>query len=199
MTSVCTAAGATVPPLNTTVAVPPLTVAVYARPLVVVVPELVEPSVIVLPSTTIVSLAPSTRPLTVKVSPVTVWPVSTVLTAAPLNTDTAAACVPAPAASVNVGFAAVALKVGASFTAAMVTVPVRRGADRGPPVPMLPPSFSVTVSARVAPELAGSDDVLRYWSCAAIACTTVEVALLLNVMTRSEAEPPEYVPTTVPP
>ena len=68
-----------------------------------VVPELFAPSVIVLPSTTITSLAPSTRPLTVKVSPVIVCPDSIVLAAAPPNTFTAAACVPSPAASVKVG------------------------------------------------------------------------------------------------
>ena len=92
-------------------------------PLVVVVPEELAPRVIVVPSTTIRSLAPSSRPPTVKVRPVMVCPLSTVPTAAPLNTLTAAACVD-PAPSANVGFAAVAVRVGASFTAVRFTVEV---------------------------------------------------------------------------
>ena len=47
-----------------------------------------------------------------------------VLALAPENTDTAAACVPKPAASVNVGLSAVAVSVGASFTGTTVTVEV---------------------------------------------------------------------------
>ena len=48
-------------PLNTIVAVPPDIVDVYAIVFVVVVPLLVVPNVIVLPSTTIDSFAPSTK------------------------------------------------------------------------------------------------------------------------------------------
>ena len=59
--------------------------------MVTVVPELVAPRVIVCPSTTITSFAPSTRPLTVKVRPVIVCADSMVLAAAVLNTVTAAA------------------------------------------------------------------------------------------------------------
>ena len=61
-------------------------------------------------------------PLTVKVRPLMVWPDSIVLAFAPENTDTAAACVPSPAASVNVGLLAVAVSVGASFTGTTFTV-----------------------------------------------------------------------------
>ena len=53
--------------VNTIVAVPPDIVDVYAIVFVVVVPLLVVPRVIVLPSTTIDSFAPSAKPLTVKV------------------------------------------------------------------------------------------------------------------------------------
>src|SRR5476649_2956868 len=91
-------------------------------PFVVVVPLLVTPNVIVLPSTTIVSFAPSASPDTVNVKLVTVWPLSTTPAVAPLKTVTAAACVPEPAASVNDGFNAVAVKVGASFTGTTLTV-----------------------------------------------------------------------------
>src|ERR1051325_6896034 len=89
-------------------------------PLVAVVPELLAPNVMAVPSTESFSLAPSCKPLTVKVNEVMVWPDSTVLALAPLYTLTAAACVPAPAASVNVGFDAVAVSVGASLTAVML-------------------------------------------------------------------------------
>ena len=61
-----------------------------------------------------------------------VCPASMVLALAPENTDTAAACVPKPAASVNVGFTAVAVSVGASFTGTTVTVEAigqRRGVN----------------------------------------------------------------------
>ena len=76
------------------------------------------------PLTRIFSLSPSSKPLTVKVKPVIVWPASTVPIAAPLNTATAAACVE-PAPSVKVGLAAVAVRVGASLTAITFTVEVR--------------------------------------------------------------------------
>ena len=106
----------------TNVAVPPETVEVYDMPFVVVVPLLVEPKVIVVPSTTIASFAPSAKPLTVNVKLVIVCPLSIVLALALLNTLTAAACVPKPAASWNVGFNAVAVNVGASLTGTTVTV-----------------------------------------------------------------------------
>ena len=75
----------------------------------------------VVPSTTIDSLAPSAKPVTVNVKPAIFCPLSTVLIVAPLNTFTAAACED-PAPSVKVGFVAVAVRVGASLTATTVTV-----------------------------------------------------------------------------
>ena len=65
-------------------------VEVYAMLFVVVVPLLVAPKVIVLPSTTIDSFVPSANPLTVNVKPVIVWPASIGFTFALLNTLTGA-------------------------------------------------------------------------------------------------------------
>ena len=95
------------------------------------------------PSTTILSLVPSSKPLTVNVRPVIDWPTSTVLTNAALNTATALACVD-PAPSVKIGLDGVALKVGASLTAVMFSVTVSTSV-RVPPVPVLPRSLVVTV------------------------------------------------------
>ena len=108
-------------------------------PLVAVVgaPTVLAPSVMVVPSTTIDSLAPSWRPLTVKSSSTMPWPASIVLVFAPEKTGTAAACVPTPAASVKVGFVAVALNVGASFTGVTCTVWVTKSVS-APPLPVLP-------------------------------------------------------------
>ena len=58
-------------------------------PFVVVVPLLVAPKVIVVPSTAIDSFAPSAKPLTVNVKLVIVWPLSIGLTFALLKTLTA--------------------------------------------------------------------------------------------------------------
>ena len=121
MIKVSVAAALIVPPLKTMVAVPLETVEVYVKLFVVVVPLLVAPKVIVLPSTTIDSFAPSAKPLTVKVRPVIVCPVSMVLALAELKTFTAAPCTPKPEPSVKVGFNAVAVKVGASLTETTVT------------------------------------------------------------------------------
>ena len=61
--------------------------------LLVVVPVLSAPKVMVLPSTMIDSLAPSCKPLTLKVKPVMVCPASNGSVAALPNTLTAEACV----------------------------------------------------------------------------------------------------------
>ena len=87
-------------------------------------------------------------------------PGSTVLVDAPLNTLTAAAC-ELPAPSVKVGLLPVADNVGASFTEVILIVPEILEVN-APPVPVLPPSFKVTVSARdgLAPPAVGSSDKL---------------------------------------
>ena len=77
----------------------------------------------VVPSTTVFSLVPSTKPLTVKVSPLTVWPASMVLMLAPEKAATAEAWA-LPAASVKVGLDAVAASVGASLVPLTVMVTV---------------------------------------------------------------------------
>ena len=89
---------------------------------------------ITVPSTTIFSFAPSASPLTVKLRPLMVWPASIVLAFAPENTDTAGACVATPAASVNVGLTAVAVSVGASFTALTVMLMMSLSVEDAPSV-----------------------------------------------------------------
>jgi len=59
-------------------------------PFVVVVPLLVEPNVMVVPSTTMDSFEPSCMPVTVKVNPVMDWPVESPPTAVALKTVFAA-------------------------------------------------------------------------------------------------------------
>ena len=125
-------------------------------PFVVVVPELVEPSVMLLPSTTIVSFAPSASPLTVNVRPVIVWPASIVLVDAPLNTDTAAACVPNPAASWKVGFDAVAESVGASLTGTTVTVDAMASVGVSTPPLAVPPLSLIWVRVNTRLPAVGS-------------------------------------------
>ena len=97
------------------------------------------------------SFAPLTIPLTVNVSPVNVWPASTALTEAPLNTLTAAAWVE-PAASVKVGFTEVEFSTGASLTGVTVTVEaIVTFFVSTPPLAVPPVSTTwVSVTVRVA-------------------------------------------------
>ncbi len=138
-------------------------------PLVVVVPDEVAPSVIVVPSTTILSFAPSCNPLTVNVRPVIVCPASTVPTDAPLNTATGEACVPKPAASVNVGFTAVAVSVGASFTEVTLTVDVTG-------LELDEPSLTVKFTVRIAVD--GFSELFEYCTARNAACHCASVAVL---------------------
>ena len=75
----------------------------------------------VLPSTLICSCSPSNKPLTVKLRRVIICPWSTALTCAPVNTATAAPCA-LPAPSVKVLAEALAVKVGASLVATILTI-----------------------------------------------------------------------------
>src|SRR5258706_11301620 len=102
-----------------------------------------------------------------------------VLVFAPEKTDTAAACVFDPAASVNVGLLAVAVSVGASLTAVTVIVVVALSVCDVP----FEPSVTETLIVRCVVEGSSDEFVYRMEASAAAICASVVVAVPVSVRT----------------
>ena len=108
-----------------------------------------------LPSRFRISSVVSVTLVTVKVRPVSVWPLSTVLTEVPLNR------LATPPPSVNVGLSAVAVSVGSAFTDCTVTVePTLSVAVSSPPLALPPES---TNSVNVTTRFVTVGSTLSFW------------------------------------